>query len=66
MNHQTGLILVWVALVPVGWGQTVLDFIFWLPVISPSDQIGAFVLERALGLVAVTAARAMPWVGRSG
>src|SRR5229473_8680053 len=63
--HSVGLTLgtflalwhiVWAALVWAGAAQPVIDFIFWLHMISPPYKIAPFHPGLALGLILVTAA----------
>lgn len=46
---------VWSALVAVGWGQDVMDFLFWLHMISPPWKVQPFEPTIALFLVLATA-----------
>ncbi len=46
---------VWSALVALGWGQAVLDFLFWLHMLSPAWKVQPFDPTIALFLILATA-----------
>ena len=48
--------LVWALLVPAGWAQPLIDFIFWIHFIQPVYAIQKFNIGIALLLVGITAA----------
>jgi hypothetical protein len=48
--------LAWAIVVAAGWGQPLIDFIFWLHFLKPVFVVEPFAIGRALALVAVTAA----------
>lgn len=45
---------VWSVLVAVGWGQGVLDFLFWLHMIGPPWKVQPFDLTVAIFLILAT------------
>jgi hypothetical protein len=49
-----GMHLLWSLLVAAGWGQSTVDFFFWMYFIKPIDLIEPFEPARALTLVAVS------------
>lgn len=63
--HKTGMALgaliggwhlLWAIIVAAGWGQPLLDFVFWMHFMKPVFVIDSFSLIRAAVLIAVTAA----------
>lgn len=44
----------WVALVALGWGQALMDFVFWAHFISAPWHIEPFALARACALIGFT------------
>ncbi len=49
-----GLHLLWSLFVAAGWGQSVLNFFFWMYFIKPIDLVEPFEPARALTLVAIS------------
>jgi hypothetical protein len=49
-----GMHLFWSLLVAAGWGQLILNFVFWMHFIKPIYLIEPFELTRAISLVVVT------------
>ena len=49
-----GMHLFWSLMVAAGWGQPIVNFIFWMYFIKPIDLIEPFELIRAISLVATT------------
>ncbi|HZS84060.1 MAG TPA: hypothetical protein VFA50_14395 [Stellaceae bacterium] len=63
--HNTGVALgaviggwhlLWAIVAAAGWGQPLLDFVFWMHFMKPGFVIDSFSLVRAVVLIAVTAA----------
>ena len=46
----------WVIAVAVGWGQPLIDFIFWMHFLKPVFVVEPFAIGRAIVLILVTAA----------
>ena len=49
-----GMHLLWSLFVAAGWGQSVINFFFWMYFIKPIDLIEPFESARALTLVSVS------------
>ena len=49
-----GMHLFWSLLVVAGWGQPIMNFIFWIYFIKPIDFVEPFDSMRAISLVIVT------------
>jgi hypothetical protein len=61
--HRAGLVLgaliggwhlLWAVLVAVGWGQTILNFVFWMHFLKPPYTVGPFSAGIAAVLIVVT------------
>jgi hypothetical protein len=48
--------LLWAIIVAAGWGQSLIDFIFWMHFLNPAFVVEPFSIGRAIVLVLVTAA----------
>ena len=48
--------LLWVIIVALGWGQPLIDFIFWMHFLRPVFVVEPFAISRALVLIVVTSA----------
>jgi len=71
--HRTGLVVglfiggwhvIWSALVGIGWGQPLIDFILWAHMVHLPYVVGPFEIAAAVTLIVVTAVAgyAMGWV----
>jgi hypothetical protein len=49
-----GVHLLWSLFVAAGWGQSILDFFFWMYFMKPIDLVVPFESTRALTLVAIS------------
>ncbi len=49
-----GMHLFWSFLVAAGWGQPIMNFIFWMYFIKPIDLVEPFESTRAISLVIAT------------
>jgi len=48
--------LVWSIIVGIGWGQPLIDFVFWMHFLKPAFVVEPFAIGRAIVLILVTAA----------
>ena len=48
--------LFWAIIVAVGWGQPLIDFIFWIHFLKPVFVVEPFAIGRAIVLILVTTA----------
>ncbi len=48
--------LLWAIIVAIGWGQPLIDFIFWMHFLKPVFVVEPFAGGRAVVLIAVTSA----------